>query len=29
VYFEDGTLRTEPDFDSFIATVEKLIAAIL
>jgi len=29
VYFEDGTLRTEPDFDSFIATVEKVIAAIL
>ena len=29
VYFEDGTLRTEPDFDSFIATVENLIAAIL
>jgi hypothetical protein len=29
VYFEDGTLRTEPDFDSFIATVEKLIPAIL
>jgi hypothetical protein len=29
VYFEDGTLRTEPDFDSFIATVEKLIAATL
>ncbi len=29
LYFEDGTLRTEPDFDSFIATVEKLIAAIL
>jgi hypothetical protein len=29
VYFEDGTLRTEPDFDYFIATVDKLIAAIL
>src|SRR5437667_3634535 len=29
VYFEDGTLRTEPDFDSFIATVEKLTAALL
>jgi hypothetical protein len=29
VYFEDGTLRTEPDFDSFIATVEKLIPAML
>lgn len=29
VYFEDGTLRTEPDFDSFIATVEKVIAGIL
>jgi len=29
VYFKDGTLRTEPDFDSFIATVEKVIAAIL
>jgi hypothetical protein len=29
VYFENGTLRTEPDFDSFIATVEKLIASIL
>jgi hypothetical protein len=29
VYFEDGTLRTEPDFDSFIATVEKFIPAIL
>lgn len=29
VYFEDGALRTEPDFDSFTATVEKLIAAIL
>jgi len=29
VYFEVGTLRTEPDFDSFIATVEKVIAAIL
>ena len=29
VYFEDGTLRTEADFDSFIATVEKVIAGIL
>ncbi len=29
VYFEDGTLRTEPDFDSFIVTVEKVIAGIL
>jgi hypothetical protein len=29
VYFEDGTLRTEPDFDSFIGAVEKLIASIL
>jgi len=29
VYFELGTLRIESDFDSFIATVEKLIAAIL
>jgi len=29
VYFEFGTLRTESDFDSFIATVEKLTAAIL
>jgi hypothetical protein len=29
VYFEDGTLRTEPDFDSFIATVEKVIAGML
>jgi len=29
VYFELGTLSTQPDFDSFIATVEKLIAAIL
>ena len=29
VYFELGTLGTEPDFDSFIATVEKLIAGVL
>jgi hypothetical protein len=29
VYFEDGTLRTEPDFDSFIATVEKVTAGML
>ena len=29
VYFEHGALHIEPDFDSFIATVEKLIAAIL
>lgn len=29
VYFENGTLRTEPDFDSFIAGVEKLVATIL
>lgn len=29
VYFEDGTLRTEPDFDAFIATVEKVVADML
>jgi len=29
VYFEFGTLGIESDFDSFIAAVEKLIAAIL
>jgi hypothetical protein len=29
VYFEDGALRDEKDFDSFLATTEKLIAAIL
>ena len=29
VYFEDGKLRNEKDFDSFIGTAEKLIANIL
>jgi hypothetical protein len=28
VYFESGTLHTEPDFDSFIATAEKLVAGL-
>jgi hypothetical protein len=29
VYFEDGILRTEQDFDSFIARAEKLVANLL
>ncbi|HSU87374.1 MAG TPA: hypothetical protein VLL56_00970, partial [Terriglobia bacterium] len=29
VYFEDGSLRSEQDYDSFIATVEKLVANLL
>jgi hypothetical protein len=29
VYFENGTLHTEPDFDSFIATSEKLVVGLL
>ena len=29
VYFEDGVLRTEQDFDSFIARAEKLVANLL
>ena len=29
VYFEDGTLRNEKDFDTFIGTVEKLVANLL
>jgi hypothetical protein len=28
VYLESGTLHTEPDFDSFVATAEKLVAAL-
>jgi hypothetical protein len=29
VYFEDGTLRSEADFDLFIATAEKIVANLL
>ncbi len=29
VYFEDGALLTEQDFDSFIARIEKLVANLL
>lgn len=29
VYFESGTLRNEKDFDTFIGTIEKLVANLL